>query len=107
MQVRSFDIYLDALETAVKNIDPLTALGFKETLHRKLRDAIFGLAYDSEVLDCLRALDQPAQNLQASILFARADLVTRKAEMLSALERLRKAMNSCPPSATALCISLP
>ncbi|CAN7594616.1 hypothetical protein [Pararhizobium sp. LjRoot238] len=69
----------------MKNIDPITASEFKEALHRNLQDAIFVLAYDSEVLDRLRALDQPVQNLlEAATLFARGDLVTRKAELLSA-----------------------
>ncbi|MGI0524955.1 hypothetical protein [Rhizobium giardinii] len=65
--MRSFDRYLDVIETAVKNIDPITASGFKEALYHNLQDAIFGLAYDSEVLNRLRELDQPAQNLLEAV----------------------------------------
>lgn len=98
--MRSFDRYLDVIETAVKNIDPITASGFKEALYHNLQDAIFGLAYDSEVLNRLRELDQPAQNLLEAVTpFARSDMARRKAELLSALEGLRKAMKN-----TALCI---
>jgi len=70
-------------------------------------DAIFVLAYDSEVLNHLRALDRPAQNLvQAALLSFGVDLSRRKAEMLSALELLRRSMHKCPASATAQNIGL-
>lgn len=63
MQQRSFDIYLDVIETAAKNINAIAASRFKETLQSNLQEAMFVLGYDSEVLNRLRALDQPAQKI--------------------------------------------
>ncbi len=106
MQERSFGLYLDVIETAVRNINPITASKFKGTLHSNLEDAIFVLAYDSEVLNHLRALDRPAQNLLEAAILSGDDLSRRKAEMLFALGLLRRAMHECPPSPTARSIGL-